>query len=197
MIDDEGLRDHAAQGGADHVRFGDAQGSKERSTVVGHVFDPVGGRRKVRASEEGHDVGHSIELGGQPTVAVVVPDDEEAALAEPVDKAVRPRRELGTKPHDEEQRRIRGIPLGDVLDLNPVGFGLWHGCSLLAVQSTAVLPGAGHLVTPSVGDDDPTTAASRCRARRRRGPSSKPTMADRTAAVHATKSGNATTSKVQ
>jgi len=85
VIDDEACV-ICAQGGSDHMRFGNAQCGKERGTVVGHVFDPVGGRRRSvpmkRAMMSGNPSNWwTTHCRGCRT------DDEEAALAEPVDKA--------------------------------------------------------------------------------------------------------------
>ena len=160
VVDDQGLGDHAAHGDADHVRLGDAQGGEERRGIVRHVLYAVGRGGEVRAREQRRDVGQSLELRGQPAVAVVVQDHEEAALPKSVDEPLRPGRELGTQPHDEEQRRIRGITLGDVLDLDPVDVGLRHGRLPSARLLAEFLPGGrAQRVIPSAGAAMPAPPA--------------------------------------
>jgi hypothetical protein len=126
--------------------------AEERGGIVRHVLNPVGRRGEVGAGEEGRDVGQSFELGGQPAVAVVERITKKPRWTESVDEALRPGRELGAQAHDEEQRRIRGITLGDVLDLDPVDVGLRHGRLPSARLLAEFLPGGRtQRVIPSAG----------------------------------------------
>ena len=64
VMDDEGLGDHAAHGDADDVGPLETQFVQHPECVLGHVLDQVGRRAPV-AAEEGHEVRHALELGGE------------------------------------------------------------------------------------------------------------------------------------
>ena len=123
--DHQGLGDHAAHRRAKHMATPDSELSEQGSGIVGHVLNEIDGRRRVAAQERA-EVGQTFELGREPAVTVVEADDEEAALAQPVDELLGPGDQLSPQPHDEEERRIGWIPFREVLDVDPVDVGGGH-----------------------------------------------------------------------
>jgi hypothetical protein len=119
VIDDQRLGDHAAHRHPHHVGPLDAQLGQQRGGIVGHVLNPVGRRGAVTA-EEGDEVGDALELRRQADVAVVVADGEETAAGQLLDETLGPGGQLPTQSHHEEERGIRRIPVGHVLDVDPV-----------------------------------------------------------------------------
>ena len=67
VVDGEALDDHPSHGATHHVRLFDAQSVENGDGVIGHVGQAVVG---------------SLELGGEPDIAVVEPDDVEPLVTE-------------------------------------------------------------------------------------------------------------------
>jgi hypothetical protein len=90
-----------------------SQRVQQADGVVGQVGERVGDRGGVPA-EHGEDVGGpgGVQVRGEPDVAVVEPDDEVAAGGEPGAEVVRPADHLRGEAHDQEHRRIAGVPEG-------------------------------------------------------------------------------------
>ena len=201
MVDDQGLGDHATHGHADHMRPLDAELGQQCRGIVRHVLYPVGGGGRRLAPEPGRDHGRqvrqSLEFGRQAAVAVVEADHEETVVAQAVHEALGPRRELAAQPHHEQEGGVDRVTLGDELDLDPVDVGRGHsGLPSLAVHLYSYQAGAclGRHPQRYAGS---ASEPSRCRARRRRGPGSKPTRNTSTEATQTMKIGNAASSKVQ
>ncbi len=197
VVDDQRLGDHAAHGDAHDVGLGDAELCEQAGGVVRHVLDRVGRRRRV-PREEGHDVGHPLPLGRQATVPVVEADDEVATVAQARDEALGPRDELRAEAHDEEQRRVGGITLQHVLDVDSVDVGGGHEQAPFVVASPAFLPGA-RVPSPDDGDQadgEAGTTEARCRARCRRGPGASPIRTTSTVPTTTMKAGKAASSKL-
>lgn len=95
--------------------------------VVGHVLEPVGHHRErggniARAhggDELPHVDGMIVELGGQPAVAVVVPDHITPAVGQRTAEVLVPGEHLGTEAHDEQNGAVTGVAKGLVGEGHP------------------------------------------------------------------------------
>jgi hypothetical protein len=116
------LSDHPAHRGADHVHAVQAECLQQADRVVGQIGEPVGDRGRV-AAEYGHDVGgpRGVQVRGEPDVAVVEPDDEVAAFGGSGAEVVRPPDHLRGQAHDDEHRRVAGVPEGLVGEVDEAG----------------------------------------------------------------------------
>ena len=126
MVDHHRLGDHPAHRNPDDMSLGDAELGQEFARVVCHVLNSIRSRRGV-TREERRDVGRSLELGRKSAVTIVVADHVEAARTQTVDESLRPRDQLATETHDQQQDRIGRIPLSAVLDFDAVGMCSRHG----------------------------------------------------------------------
>ena len=172
----------------------DSEASEEGGGVVGHVLNEVDGRGRV-AGQERAEVGQTFELGRESAVTVVETDDEEAAVAQPVDELLRPGDQLRPQPHDQEDGRVGWIPLREVFDVDPVDVGGGHRRLLSAqLHLASYQPGDTRACPAQPGG---ATDELRWRARRSRGPGSRPTSTTSMEAMQRMKDGKAATSKVQ
>jgi len=99
------------------VRPLDAELVEQAERVVGHVAEQVG-RLDREACHRAHQVGHGrVDLGRAAGVAVVVPDDVEAAIRKLAAQLQVPVDEVHTQAHHEQEGRVGGIAerlIGDV-----------------------------------------------------------------------------------
>ena len=100
MLDGERLGDHPAHRQAHHVRLFDAVGVEDGDRVIGHVGQQVGLAARTDR--------RIVEVGRQPDVAVVEPDDVEPAGDELLAPRLGVVDALAAESVDEEQRRIAG-----------------------------------------------------------------------------------------
>ena len=133
VLDGQGLDDHPAHGHTHHVGPSDAGMVEHRDGIGGHVGDGVGRRRPLPGGHGPHRPAHVRldvgEVGGQPHVAVVEADDEEAfgyELLAPLDPVVDA---LRAQAVDQEQGVVRAVPEGLVVDLHFAVVGVWHVAS--------------------------------------------------------------------
>jgi hypothetical protein len=94
--------------------------------IFSHVLYAVGRRAPV-AAEQGHVVGGAFKFGGEPRVAVVEANGEEAARRQLLNEPFGPSDQLGPQSHDEEEGGIRRIPAGHVRNVDPVDVCSRHG----------------------------------------------------------------------
>lgn len=129
----------------------DAERGEQTEAVVGHVPQCVGrhragGRDVSRAhgvDEPAHVDGVFLEPGGQPAVAVVVPDHVASTLRERAAEVLVPGDHLGAETHHEQDSRISGVTEGLVLDGHSgQGFDKRHAGSLPA-PTVRAHPGFG------------------------------------------------------
>ena len=124
VADREGLGDHPAHRRPDHVGAVDVERGEQRGGVVGEVGHRVR-RARPPSAEQGlrqlHDARRRrIDLGRQPDVSVVEPDDPVPVLHQPVDEVERPHDHLGAEPHDQQHRLTGGGAVHLVLELDAV-----------------------------------------------------------------------------
>ena len=101
---------------------------EQPEAVVRHVAQQVG-RPDRQAGHRAHHVRHGrVDLGREPSVAVVEADHLEAALGEALAELEVPVDQLHAESHHEQQRGVAGVAdrLVDELDLSHVGAFLGH-----------------------------------------------------------------------
>ncbi len=135
MPERERLRDHPAHRRADDVRAADVERFHQPDDVVRHLVQRV--RRLDRpAGDERLHRGEDVRNAGvgedrRPAdVAVVEPDDVEAALRESGAERLVPEEHLGTETHDQQHRRRGRVAAGIVLELDVVDAGARHRGSI-------------------------------------------------------------------
>ena len=131
MPDGDRLGDHPTERRPHHMGSRHVEVVEQRCCIVGHVVEQVRHRRHgALPGPSGHDrrqIDHfSVELGRQSSIAVVEPDDVEPGVGEPATPFVRPRDELRTEPHHEQDGGIAAPPGRLVAELDPVTGGEWH-----------------------------------------------------------------------
>ena len=120
----QGLGDHAAHRGADHVGAVEAEGVEQARGVVGHVVQGVGRAADPAAQElGGARRRHVLEVRRAPDVAVVEADDEEAATGQLGTEVLVPGEHLRAQPHDQEQRRVAAVAEGVVAEADVADVG--------------------------------------------------------------------------
>ena len=151
MLGGHDLHDHPAHRGAHHVRLVDAQRVEQAERIGGHVVEVIGCVRPFalhhlldRRGKVGHAPG--IEARGEARVAIVVADDMEALVGQPLEQRIGPDRELRSQPHDQQQCGIGLVADRLVFDLDAVCPGACHVASchlrpptLSASQATAAV----------------------------------------------------------